>query len=150
MYRKSKQIIPNENKNVKTSMIWGSLWDQTLNWLVISGNKEYSDFEDSTSWGNYKNSTVSGHGSKKPTGYSDVWKANNIYDMAGNVEEWNLEAGAINYRVNRGGVYDGLGRAFTPGNRMDYYYPSKSTKYTRHPCHTLHQITSPQDFSKQS
>ena len=50
MYRKCKQIMLNGNKNVKTSMIWGSLWDHTLNWFVTSGNKKYSDISNSTSW----------------------------------------------------------------------------------------------------
>ena len=59
MYKKCKQIVPNGNKNVRTSMIWGSLWDHTLNFLVTSGNKEYSDLKNSTSWGNYSNNTVS-------------------------------------------------------------------------------------------
>ena len=31
MYKKSKQIVPNGNKNVRTSMIWGSLWDHSNN-----------------------------------------------------------------------------------------------------------------------
>ena len=59
MYKKSKQIVPNGNKNVRTSMIWGSLWDHTLNFLVTSGNKQYSEITNSTSWGNYSNNTVS-------------------------------------------------------------------------------------------
>ena len=30
------------NQNVKTNMIWGYLWDETLQWLVDRGNKDYS------------------------------------------------------------------------------------------------------------
>ena len=38
-------------------MIWGCLWDETLQWLIDSGNKTNSEIKNSTSWGNYKNST---------------------------------------------------------------------------------------------
>ena len=90
--------------NVRTGMIWGCLWDETLQWLVDSGNKTYAEMNDSTSWGNYSNSTfeyknTSGSTATKstrsstriPSGSTEYSKANNIYDMAGNEGEWTLE-----------------------------------------------------------
>ena len=86
---------------MKTRMIWGLQWDATCNWLAGSG----FDITDSTSWGNYKDNTATGHGSKQNTGYSESWKANNIYDFAGNCDELTQEAYDTYSRAFRGGYY---------------------------------------------
>jgi len=39
------------------------------------------------------------------TGSNDNYKVKNIYDMAGNVREWTMEAYDKYYRVIRGGYY---------------------------------------------
>lgn len=128
MYKKSK-TLKGTNENVTTNMIWGSMWDATLEWLVDSGNKTYSEVgSDSTSWGNYYTSTVSGSGSKRPTGYSEIWKANNIYDLAGNVWERTLEAYSIDYRRYRGGNYDYEGSGY-PADYRSSGDPVKSSTY---------------------
>ncbi len=128
-YRKCKEIT--KNKNVITSIIWGSLWDQTLEWIVCTkftdeyGNKDYSKVgSDSSSWGNYINSTfeykkTDGSIVKKekanrsiiiPTGSTEYTNVNNIYDMAGNILDLTLET-YYNSRSFRGGYYysDGAG-----------------------------------------
>ena len=118
-YKKCK-IIRGNNTNVETGMIWGNQWDRTLMWLIESGNKTKAQIVDSTSWGNYKNATFdyitsSGGTSTKqkddwreiPTGSSEYTKANNIYDLAGNVRDWTMEVYGITQRVHRGGYcYD--------------------------------------------
>ena len=90
-----------EGTNVKTRMIWGLQWDATCNWLAGSG---YS-ITDSSTWGNYKDNDAEGAGSEQNTGFSESWKVNNIYDFAGNYEEWTQEAYNTNYRAYRGGSY---------------------------------------------
>ena len=87
---------------VKTRMIWGLQWDATCNWLDNSG----FSITDSSTWGNYSNNTVYGHGSKQNTGYSESWKANNIYDFAGNCWEFIQEAGSAYGRAYRGGNFN--------------------------------------------
>ena len=87
---------------VKTRMIWGLQWDATCNWLDNSG----FSITDSSTWGNYSNNTVYGHGSKQNTGYSESWKANNIYDFAGNCDEFTQEADSTDSRAHRGGDYE--------------------------------------------
>ena len=122
--------------NVRTGMIWGCLWDETLQWLVDSGAKTYAEMKDSTSWGNYSNSTfeyktnISGSTSTKnassgtriPSGSTEYSKANNIYDMAGNVWDWTLEGtGSYNRRSYRGGTCGNYGSDVPASYRSDYY-----------------------------
>ena len=122
MYEKTKELS-GTNDNAITSMIWGSLWDETLQWLIDSGAKTSDGTQltyeligsDSTKWGNYNNATFSyipadattpdettvkeeDYPDEIPTGSADYTKVNNIYDMAGNFAEFTLEAGNYNNR----------------------------------------------------
>ena len=70
MYEKCKNLAE-RNEFIRTSMIWGSLWDETLQWLLETeaqiqygenGTRtiiitEYDINTDSTNWENYKNAT---------------------------------------------------------------------------------------------
>ncbi len=105
MYEKSK-ALKGKNRNVETSMIWGCLWDATTQWLIDTEAATYSDVANSSaSWGNfyregftYENSQgqivekKSNSYIRIPTGSSDRNKKNNIFDMAGNVDDMTLEA----------------------------------------------------------
>ena len=117
---------------VKTQMIWGCQWDVTMNWLISSGAKTSDEVnKDSSSWGNYSDSkenakvtvteedgtTTNKYGRKQNTGYSEYWKANNIYDLAGNCSEWTQEASYTSSRANRGGGYGGNGSSFPVSGR---------------------------------
>lgn len=88
-----------------TRMIWGCQWDVTCKWLASNGY----DITDSRSWGNYSDSTEPANtgnyrqNTKRDTGSNEAWKANNIYDFAGNCYEWTQEADRTNYRARRGG-----------------------------------------------
>ena len=105
---------------VKTQMIWGIQWDVTCDFIANKG--EQKNIKDSSNWGNYSDSTgnakvtvtengteTNKYGSKQNTGYSEYWKANNIYDLAGNCWEWTQEAYSTNYRAVRGGFCSGGG-----------------------------------------
>ena len=107
---------------VKTRMIWGLQWDATCNWLDSSG----FSITDSSTWGNHSNNTANGAGSKQNTGFSESWKANNIYDFAGNCDELTQEAYRTCYRAYRGGWYNGVGSGYSVYNR-NVSYPT-STK----------------------
>ena len=122
---------------VKTQMIWGCQWDVTMNWLISSGAKTSNEVnKDSSSWGNYKDSTENAkvtvtkedgtttnkYGRKQNTGYSEYWKANNIYDLAGNCYEWTQEAYSANYRACRGGDYVSYGSSY-PASLRSVDYP---------------------------
>ena len=109
---------------VKTRMIWGLQWDATCKWLDSSG----FDITNSSAWGNYDDNTATGHGSEQNTGFSESWKANNIYDFAGNCIEWTQEAYVTGYRAVRGGFYisHGSGR---PASDRDSYLPTGTSSY---------------------
>ena len=111
---------------VKTRMIWGLQWDATCNWLSNS-NPAYS-ITDSSTWGNYRNNTADGHGSKKNTGFSESWKANNIYDFAGNCAEFTQEASGTLSRAYRGGDYYSSGSS-NPASYRNYRGPTDTTSF---------------------
>ena len=110
-----------ENNNYTTSLIYGVQWDATLRWLSDKYN-----VSDSRSWGNYYNSTgdaATNSGSSKmnyTTGRSEAWKAKNIYDLAGNVWEWTMEADSTVNRVLRGGVFYSGGGVYPASFRYNY------------------------------
>ena len=124
MYEKCKDLRGN-NLNVKTGMIWGNQWDRTMMWLMEcnaknpeTGKSKEEVIKDSTSWGNYENSTFTyinssggtstkneGSSTRIPTGSTEYTRANNIYDLAGNVCDWTMEAYSASIRVFRGGSY---------------------------------------------
>ena len=99
LYKNCKTLAV--GSNVKTRMIWGLQWDATCNWLDSSG----FSITDSSTWGNYKNNDATGHGSLQNTGFSESWKANNIYDFAGNCYELTQEAADTFSRAYSGGDY---------------------------------------------
>ena len=101
---------------VKTRMIWGLQWDAICNWLASSG----FSITDSSTWGNYADNTATGHGSKQNTGFSENWKANNIYDFAGNCSEWTQEADYTYRRASRGGYYVDVGSSDPASSRSSY------------------------------
>ena len=122
MYNKSKGIAA--NSNVTTSMIWGCQWDAVMRWMYNSGDAEKKTYTyDSTGKGNYS-------GSRKATGSNDEYAVNNIYDMAGNVIDWTIEAYSTHAREIRGGYYNGRASGFPASNRFsDYGFPVDSYSY---------------------
>ena len=113
-----------EGSKVKTRMIWGLQWDVTCNWLAGSG----FDITDSSKWGNYSNNDANGAGSKQNTGFSKSWKANNIYDFAGNCWEFTQEAYGTYSRAFRGGYYNLNGSGYPASFRGDGF-PTDAGSY---------------------
>ena len=136
MYKKCRKL-KNSNINVETSMIFGCQYDRILMWLIESGNKTKEQIcVDSTSWGNYSKTTfkytmIDGNTATKssdrdiiiPTGSTEYTKANNIYDLAGNVVDETLEAKYGN-RVLRGSRYYDDGQTRPSSLRWEYYGPN--------------------------
>ena len=110
---------------VKTRMIWGLQWDATCNWLDNSG----FSITDSSTWGNYSNNTATGKGSKQDTGFSESWKANNIYDFAGNCYEFTQEANFASVRACRGGSYNYFGSGSPASDRGSSDVPTLTVSF---------------------
>ena len=138
MYKKCK-TLKGKNTNVETGIAWGNQFDRTLAWLVETGNKTKQEItDDSTSWGNYYNATFeyinsSGNTATKnkdsstriPTGSAEYTKANNIYDLSGNVWDWTMEAYYTDVRFLRGGYYSESGADY-PADRHGHSGPTSS------------------------
>ena len=126
LYKYSKNIAGSEN--MQTRMIWGCQWDVTCKWL-----KEHNyDINNSSAWGNYSDSVSPANGgnyeqnNKKNTGSNENWKANNIYDLAGNCYEWTQEVYSTPSRAHRGGTYNSNGSDCPASIRNTYYFPDHS------------------------
>ena len=124
LYKACQNVIKN-NSDVKSTMIYGCQWDETCSWLEKNGY----DINDSSEWGNYT-------GGKKETGSDPTYKANEIYDMAGNYWDWTQEARFSSYRISRGGYYKNSSSSLPASDR--YYndpifsgsvYTSRATLY---------------------
>ena len=113
-------------ESINSHLIYGVEWDSVLQWLLdsnatigaeTSGTRTITDNDvqsDSRSWGNYSNATggaaTNAGDAPEPGGTNEYWKVNNIYDLAGNVNEWTQENYSTgNNRVVRGGGYSSDG-----------------------------------------
>ena len=148
LYKKCKSL--NASDKVKTGMIWGCQWDVTCDFIANKG--EQKSITDSRTWGNYNDSegdakvivTENGtetnkYGTKQNTGYSEYWKANNIYDLAGNCWEWTQEANYTNCRASRGSNCNFSGSS-DPASSRDGSSPGGSSSYLRFSSHFNNKV----------
>ena len=134
------------DSNENMHLMYGIEWDSVLNWLIgnavisssTSGETKIMDLDDieksSYTWGNYENSIGdaalgSSYGYVVGSGYSEYWKANNIYDLAGNASECTQEKYSTDSQiVVRGRVLDyngGDGPSATRGTFTEDSYGSR-------------------------
>ena len=133
---KSKGMYDNkETYNVTSTLIYSVQWDAIMTWIdphyKTSSCSENSYVRNSTGKGNYNEAenTNEWKGKIAPCGASDSYRVKNIYDLAGNVREWTLEASTVQYRVIRGGYYLATGSDNTASHR-DYIAPPNGSYYT--------------------
>ena len=103
----------NTETNVKSTLCYGVQWDAVMNFIdnkYVNGNAE----------GYVKNSENQGNntGNIAKTGDQETYAVKNIYDMAGNVLEWIMEAFDTDGRVYRGGYYDYSGDNYPASYRF--------------------------------
>ena len=98
-----------DNEVVKSHLTFGAEYDSVLEWFIKTEVKTLAEIaENSTEWGNHWN-TKNSPRVVVTTGSREEWCANNIYDFAGNVDEWTQERNESSYRVVRGGDYYDFG-----------------------------------------
>lgn len=116
--KKVASIIEN-NKAVKSHLTFGAEYDSVLEWFINSKARTINDIEEnSTNWGNYKNTESSLNRIAK-TGSNEEWCTNNIYDFAGNVDVWTQEQNKSSDKVIRGGNYRESGNDVSVAYRYD-------------------------------
>ena len=159
-YQTAKELCKNEEKNITRHLMYGIEWDSVLSWLVENAKISSSivgeltimtrnDIETSSStWGNYLDSTGSAEEepwereNRQNTGTSEYWKANNIYDFAGNSLEWTQEKySTATNRTVRGGNYNNNGN-YSPVAMRAHYDENSIYLYVRLPCQLLYLTTS--------
>lgn len=102
------------DESTKSHLTYGAEYDSIMAWLIESKSKTLEEVAfDSSDWGNYIDSANSAK-EFMITGSRKSWKANNMYDIAGNVDEWTQEMDG-KYTVIRGGTYDEEG-SMLPAN----------------------------------
>lgn len=114
-----------DNEAVKSHLTFGAEYDSILEWFIKTGVKTLAEIaEDSTEWGNYSNGKYSPKDVVE-TGSREEWCTNNIYDFAGNVNEWTQEQNKRLYYVARGGcgIVDGK---YCPVACRNIYLPDYS------------------------
>ncbi len=100
-----------EEYAVTSTLIYGAQWDAIMAWIdpnyKTTSCEADSFVRDSTGKGNYNESanTNTWKGGVATCGISDNYRVKNIYDLAGNVSEWTMEAYSTDNRVRRGGNY---------------------------------------------
>ena len=120
MWKKARKL---SGTSAGVQMIWGIQWDETLKWLIDTGEKTYAEIaSDSRSWGNYYDysftyytntskstaTKASNSETRIPSGAYEGANANNVFDLAGNVSDWTAESGGSGTgfeRYKRGGNY---------------------------------------------
>lgn len=128
-----------ETHNVTSTLIYGTQWDAIMLWIdpayETSTCADDSFVKKSTGKGNYDEAenTNEWRGKVASCGASDSYRVNNIYDLAGNVLEWTMEANSASDRVYRGGYYGDSG-SYLPASYRYGYSPDISRPSLRFPC----------------
>ena len=109
----------------KSTLCYGVQWDAVMRWIrkddILS---QY--LKDSTGKGNHQDEDSTNNPAK--TGSNLAYQMKNIYDMAGNVWEWTMEASHTDLRVNRGGCYGSTDSA-NPVTYRSSNYPYNSRNF---------------------
>ena len=103
--QKSYRSLTEISSSRTSSMIWGSQWDQIMIWMKEVENEAKKSFYvlNALGMGNYgtDDDSDSDTTSPAPTGNTDNYKVKNVFDLAGNVFDWTLEATNTYGRVSR-------------------------------------------------
>ena len=111
---KARAVYPDSTTkttgDVVSTLPYGVQWDATINFILTKYPEDI--LTDSQDYGNYADPDTY-EGGLTNTGNPEFPKymLNNIYDLAGNLNELTMETNSSNYRVCRGGSYRSSGSA---------------------------------------
>ena len=95
------------HSNVTSTLVYGVQWDAIMRWLSNGTEEEKGWVTNSEGKGNYLDDNETNN--PAITGAVEEYQMKHIYDLAGNVSEWTMEAYSTNQRVARGGNYNNSG-----------------------------------------
>ena len=148
----SKNMYSANEIGATSTLCYGVQWDAAMKFVEDSTHST----SNSTNWGNYENNAwnitrttasyseddgesytpitsnkekTSSESFLLTTGASDSFKAKNIFDLAGNVYEWTMEAFDSTFRVFRGGNYIIDGSDYPASDRSLDIPPSSSNSF---------------------
>lgn len=119
------------NGIVRSHLPFGSEYDSILEWFIKSKARSREEIAyDSSNWGNFYNFCITKNLPIKifETGSREEWCTNNIYDFAGNVDEWTQEQ-FTSYHIIRGGCCYTNGSTYSVAYRY-YGNSDKGLDYT--------------------
>ena len=155
----ARSVYPNDSSNntgVVSTLMYGVMWDTTMNWLNKTG--AILDLKDTVNNGNFKNHKIGINDTNLDAEYStDYGKTyskidqntkddttywllttgalkaactNNIYDIAGNAEEWTMEGEGAYYHIARGSTYQVDGNEYPVVYRSIYLLTNRTLLMT--------------------
>ena len=130
---KAKGMYTDKSKyNVTSTLIYGVQWDAIMLWIDQNYKTSSCDMinsyvANSTGKGNYNEdvNTNKWKGNVTICGSSESYKVKNIYDLAGNIAEWTMEASLTDQRISRGGYYANTG-VYAPVSIRDNEIPDSN------------------------
>lgn len=126
------KFVEDSTHSITNSTTWGNHKNNA--WTIERTTAQYTDTTN-VKTGNWTAAITSDKSKTSSasylltTGASDTFKVKNIFDLAGNVSEWTMEASSGAHRVDRGGGYDYYGSS-NPASDRGRSDP-RSSHYTR-------------------
>ena len=131
---------PDSEYGAVSTLIYGAQWDTALKFIgAYEGDAEYAT--NSAGKGNYSGTNgaddIASTSEPAECGAREGFKQKNIYDMAGNVDEWTMEKYSTN-RVDRGGNYRNFGSEGPASNRS--HNVDRDVSNGRFSCSALYKV----------
>ena len=117
----AQNMYKDDKHAVTSTLIHGCQWDAIMSFI----DPNYEN-EDGTCNSFVSNSEGQGYYNADLPTNCGYYQIKNIYDLAGNVDEWTMESCSSDARVNRGGNYVFSGSGFPASFRGDQNNPSIS------------------------
>ena len=121
VYKSQQMYTDKEKYGVTSTLMYGVQWDAIMQWIDPEYKNEDGTLYEKNSF--VANSTDKGNysGSVASTGSNENYVVKNIYDLAGNVSEWTMEAYGTDRKILRGGSFVDTGTELPVSSRFDLY-----------------------------